>query len=180
MTPWLAIVGIGEDGIAGLAPVARALVETAEVLVGGMRHLTMIPDGSAERIVWERPPRVTIDAIAALRGRRVTVLASGDPMWYGVGVTLSRRFACEEMTIVPQPSTFSLVAARLGWPLADCATVTLHGRPLDTLRLHLAPSRHVLALSEDGGTPRAVAELLTVLGWGSSRLTVLVQCLTIR
>ena len=134
MRPWLAIVGIGEDGLAGLAPAARALVEATEVLVGGVRHLRMVTEGSAERIVWERPLRVTIDAIAALRGRRVTVLASGDPMWYGIGVTLSCRFAREEMTIIPHPSAFSLVAARLGWPLADCATITLHGRPLDLLR----------------------------------------------
>jgi precorrin-6Y C5,15-methyltransferase (decarboxylating) len=171
--PWLAVVGIGEDGLAGLAPVGRVLVETAEVLVGGVRHLGMIPDGSAERILWERPLRVTIDAIAALRGRRVTVLASGDPMWYGIGVPLTQRFAREEMTIVPQPGAFSLAAARLGWPLAECATITLHGRPLDTLRLHLAPSRRVLVLSEDGGTPREVAELLTGLGWGPSRIAVL-------
>jgi len=171
--PWLAVVGIGEDGIAGLTPAARALIETAEVLVGGARHLGMVPDRGAERILWERPLGLTIDAIAARRGGRVTVLASGDPMWYGVGVTLSRRFSREEMTIVPQRSAFSLTAARLGWSLADCAAITLHGRPLDTLRLHLAPHRHILILSEGGGTPRAVAELLTALGWGPSRLTVL-------
>ena len=143
------------------------------MLVGGARHLGMVPDHGAERIRWERPLAATIDAIEARRGARVAVLASGDPMWYGVGVTLSRRFPREEMTILPQPSAFSLAAARLGWPLADCATITLHGRPLDTLRLHLAPHRRILILSEDGGTPRAVAELLTGLGWGPSRLTVL-------
>jgi precorrin-6Y C5,15-methyltransferase (decarboxylating) len=170
--PWLAVVGIGEDGIAGLAPATRALIETAEVLVGGARHLDMVPDRGAERILWERPLGATIDAIAARRGGRVTVLASGDPMWYGVGVTLSRRFPREEMTIAPQPSAFSLAAARLGWPLADCAAITLHGRPLDTLRLHLAPRRRILVLSENGGTPRAVAGLLTELGWGPSRVTV--------
>jgi precorrin-6Y C5,15-methyltransferase (decarboxylating) len=171
--PWLAVVGIGEDGIAGLAPAARALIETAEVLVGGARHLGMVPDHGAERIRWERPLTVTIDAIAAQRGRRVTVLASGDPMWYGIGVTLSRRFPQEEMAIVPQPSAFSLAAARLGWPLADCAAITLHGRPLDTLRLYLAPNRRILILSEDGSTPRLAAGLLTGLGWGPSELTVL-------
>ena len=173
MRPWLAVVGIGEDGLAGLAPVGRALVGTAEVLVGSVRHLSMIPSVNVERIVWERPLRGTADRIAALRGHRVTVVASGDPMWYGIGVTLTRRFPREEMTIIPQPSAFSLAAARLGWPLSDCTTITLHGRPFDTLRLHLAPQRHILVLSEDGGTPRAVAELLTSLGWGPSRLTVL-------
>jgi precorrin-6B C5,15-methyltransferase / cobalt-precorrin-6B C5,C15-methyltransferase len=170
---WLAVVGIGEDGTAGLNPAARTLIETAEVLVGGARHLGMVPQGRAERIVWERPLRVTFDAIEAHRGRRVTVLASGDPMWYGIGVTLTRRFPREEMTIIPQPSAFSLAAARLGWPLADCATITLHGRPFDILRLHLAPRRRILILSEDGDTPRAVAKLLSGLGWGPSRLSVL-------
>jgi precorrin-6B C5,15-methyltransferase / cobalt-precorrin-6B C5,C15-methyltransferase len=173
MRRWLAVVGIGEDGITGLVPAARALVDTAEVLVGGARHLAMVPQGEAERIVWDRPLGRTIDVIEVRRGQRVTVLASGDPMWYGIGVTLTGRIPCEEITIVPQPSAFSLAAARLGWPVADCATLTLHGRPLDTLRLHLATKRRMLILSEDGGTPRAVAELLTRLGWGPSRLTVL-------
>ena len=139
MKPWLAVIGIGEDGIAGLTAAARALIENAEVLVGGARHLDMVPDRGAERILWERPLARKIDAIETCRGRRVAVLATGDPMWYGVGVTLSRRFPREEMTILPQRSAFSLAASRLGWPLADCATITLHGRPLDGLRLHLAP-----------------------------------------
>ena len=169
------MIGIGEDGLSGLTPAARALIETAEVLVGGARHLGMVPDSGAERIRWERPLAATIDAIETRRGAMVAVLATGDPMWYGIGVTLSRRFPREEMTILPQPSAFSLAASRLGWPLADCAAITLHGRPLDTVRLHLAPDRRILILSEDGATPRAVAELLTKLGWGSSQLTVLAR-----
>jgi len=170
--PWLAVVGIGEDGLAGLPPAGRALVDTAEVLVGGVRQLGMVPQGGAERLLWERPPDRTIETIAAHRGRNVTVLASGNPLWYGIGVRLVHRFSRHEMTIVPQPSAFSLAAARLGWPVADCAAVTLHGRPLDTLRLHLAPGRRILALSEDGDTPRAVSQLLTGLGWGPSPLAV--------
>jgi len=172
MSPWLAVVGIGESGLDGVSAVGRALIETAEVLVGGARHLAMVPASNADRMLWSRPLEGAIDAIAARRGRRVTVLASGDPLWHGVGVTLARRFAREEMTIVPQPSAFSLAAARLGWALAECMTISLHARPLHTLRLHLMPGRRVLALSEDGGTPAAVAALLTELGWGPSRLDV--------
>jgi precorrin-6B C5,15-methyltransferase / cobalt-precorrin-6B C5,C15-methyltransferase len=171
--PWLAVIGIGEDGLVGLVPTARALVETAEVLVGGERHHALVAGGGAERLVWERPLSRTIEAIAARRGRRVAVLASGDPMWFGIGVTLLRRFAVAETTVIPQPSAFSLVASRLGWPLAECRTLTLHGRPLDRLRLELAPKQRLLVLSEDGGTPWAVARFLTVLGWGASPMTVL-------
>ena len=173
MKQWLAVVGIGEDGLTGLAPVGRTLIETADVLVGGKRHLGLVAQGGAERLLWQRPLDDTIAAIAEHRGRKVTVLASGDPLWYGIGVILVRRFSRDEMTIVPQLSAFGLAAARLGWPVADCATITLHGRPLDTLRLHLAPGRRILALSADGDTPRAVAQLLTGCGWGPSRLVVL-------
>jgi precorrin-6B C5,15-methyltransferase / cobalt-precorrin-6B C5,C15-methyltransferase len=174
MRPWLAVLGIGDDGFAGLTPAARCLVETAEVLVGGARHLAMVPtDTVAERVRWARPIDRTIDDLSCWRGRRVVVLASGDPLWYGVGAMLARRFHREEMTILPQPSAFSLAAARLGWPFAECTPLSLHARPLDTVRLHLMPGRRLLALSEDGTTPAAVAALLTGLGWGPSRFFVL-------
>jgi precorrin-6Y C5,15-methyltransferase (decarboxylating) len=172
MKPWLAVIGIGEDGFAGVSAAARTLIETAETLVGGERHLAMVPTGNAERLLWQRPLTDTIGAIAARRGGRVAVLASGDPMWYGVGAVLARHFPRDEMTILPQPGAFSLVAARLGWAIADCAVLSLHARPLDALRLHLAPQRRLLLLSEDGTTPHAVARLMTELGWGPSVLTV--------
>jgi len=172
MNPWLSVIGIGDDGLAGLSPAARTLVETAQTLVGGARHLAMVPGGGAERLPWRQPLGDTIADIAARRGTRVAVLASGDPLWYGVGTVLLRHFRREEMTIVPQPSAFSLAAARLGWALAGCASLSLHGRPLDSLRLHLAPGRRCLLLSEDGSTPRRVAGLLAASGWGPSRMSV--------
>jgi len=175
MTRWLAVIGIGDDGLAGLGAAARTLIDTAEVLVGGTRHLALVPPGEAERLVWARPMAETVAAIAARCGRRVVVLASGDPMWYGVGAVLARHFPREEMTIVPLPGAFSLAAARLAWPLAECAALSLHARPLDALRLHLAPGRRLLLLSEDGATPAAVAYLLTGLGWGPSVMTVFIH-----
>lgn len=173
MTPWLAIIGIGDDGVAGLSPAARTLIDSAELLVGGARHLAMVPQGYADRHEWESPLSQTVERIAAWRGRRVVVLASGDPMCYGVGVTLARRFDRAEMTVLPQLGAFSLAAARLAWPLAECETLTVHGRPLDRLLLHLAPGRRLLVLSHDGSTPAAVAALLRAHGWGPSTMTVL-------
>jgi precorrin-6Y C5,15-methyltransferase (decarboxylating) len=171
VTRWLSVIGIGEDGLAGLSPAARVLVETAEIVVGGARHLAMLPEGQAERLEWRRPLAATLDDISARRERRVTVLASGDPLWFGVATLLVRHFPREEMTILPQPSAFSLAAARLGWPLAECLCLTLHGWPLDTLRLHLAPRQRLLLLSHDGKTPGRVARLLVGSGWGPSRLS---------
>jgi precorrin-6Y C5,15-methyltransferase (decarboxylating) len=173
MKPWLTIVGIGDDGLAGLAPAARTLIATAEIIVGGARHLAMVGESKAERLAWCQPFASSIAAITARRGRRVVVLASGDPMWHGAGATLARHFTREEMTIIPHPGAFSLAAARLGWPLAECVSLSLHGRPLETLRLHLAEGRRLLILAEDGTTPARVAGLLRDGGWGPSRLTVL-------
>jgi precorrin-6Y C5,15-methyltransferase (decarboxylating) len=172
MNPWLSVIGIGDDGLPGLSPASRTLVETAETLVGGARHLRMVPGGGAERLLWRQPLGDTIADIERRRGTRVAVLATGDPLWYGVGTLLLRHFRREEMTIVPQPSAFSLAAARLGWALAECTSLSLHGRPLDSLRLHLAPGRRCLVLSEDGTTPRRVAGLLAASGWGPSRISV--------
>lgn len=173
MNPWLAIVGIGDDGFAGLSAAAHALIASAELVVGGERHLALVPAGSEIRRVWDTPLADTLVRIAEWRGRRVVVLASGDPMCYGVGVTLARHFDRAEMTVLPQPGAFSLAAARLAWPLADCETVTLHGRRLEHLALHLAPGQRLLLLSEDGGTPARIAALLRDTGWGPSEITVL-------
>jgi precorrin-6B C5,15-methyltransferase / cobalt-precorrin-6B C5,C15-methyltransferase len=172
MKPWLSVIGIGDDGLAGLSPAARTLIETAQTLVGGTRHLAMVPGGGAERLLWRQPLADTVADIEARRGARVVVLASGDPLWYGVGTALLRHFRREEMTILPQPSAFSLAASRLGWAVAECAALSLHGRPLDSLRLHLAPGRRCLVLSEDRTTPRLVAGLLAATGWGPSRISV--------
>jgi precorrin-6Y C5,15-methyltransferase (decarboxylating) len=173
MKPWLAVIGVGADGLDGVSAVARTLIAGAETLVGGSRHLAMIANGSAERLTWASPLIDTIDAIAERRGRRVVVLATGDPMWFGIGATLAQRFARDEMTILPHLGAFSLAASRMGWPLADVETVTVHGRPLDLLALHLAPHARLLILSEDGQTPAKVAAFLRDGGWGPSEIAVL-------
>ncbi len=173
MKPWLAIVGLGEDGLAGLSPAARTLVEGAEVLVGGERHLAMVPPDGRERLTWTNPLMQLVEDIERRRGQRICVLATGDPMAYGIGVTLAKRVARDEITILPAPSAFSLAAARLGWSLSDSDLLTLHGRPLALLQPYLQPGAKLLLLSENGKTPGLVAELLCQRGYGDSRLTVL-------
>ncbi len=173
MTPWLSIVGLGEDGLGGLDPAARALVDQAEVLVGGKRHLAMVPEDSRERLTWTSPLHDLVEEIAGRRGQKICVLATGDPMAYGIGVTLARHVERAEMVVVPGPSAFSLAAARLGWSLAEVECLTLHGRPLDLLHAYLQPAAKLLLLSENRETPGQVAALLTARGYGESRLVVL-------
>jgi precorrin-6Y C5,15-methyltransferase (decarboxylating) len=169
---WLAVVGIGEDGIDGLSPAARRLVAQAAFVVGGKRHLALAGPLTAETLVWPSPIENALDAIEAHRGRRICVLASGDPFFFGVGAMLMRRFAADEMICVPAPSAFALAAARLGWNEQDCALLSLHGRPLEAIIPHLQPGARILALSWDDATPAKVAALLTARGMGRSRLTL--------
>jgi precorrin-6Y C5,15-methyltransferase (decarboxylating) len=172
-TPWLSIVGIGEDGLAGLTAPARALVDDAEVLIGGERHLAMLPDDDRERLAWPSPLSALLDEIESRRGTRVCILATGDPLWYGIGVSLLKRIPRSEIAILPGRSAFTLSAARIGWPLAEVDCLTLHGRPLSLLHPYIQPNARLLILSEDATTPAAVAALLTARGYGGSRMTVL-------
>ncbi|GAB4225150.1 MAG: bifunctional cobalt-precorrin-7 (C(5))-methyltransferase/cobalt-precorrin-6B (C(15))-methyltransferase [Kiloniellaceae bacterium] len=171
--PWLSIVGIGEDGLDGLTAPARALIDDAEVFVGGERHLAMLPDDDRERLAWPSPLSALLDEIESRRGTRVCVLATGDPLWYGVGVSLLKRIRRSEIAILPGRSAFTLSAARIGWPLAEVDCLTLHGRPLALLHPFIQPDAKLLILSEDATTPAAVAALLTERGYGASRITVL-------
>ncbi|MDR3516030.1 MAG: precorrin-6y C5,15-methyltransferase (decarboxylating) subunit CbiE [Azospirillaceae bacterium] len=171
--PWLAVVGIGEDGLDGLAPPARAQFDAAEILVGGTRHLAMVPDDGRPRLCWPSPLTALIETLAGWRGQRVCVLASGDPQWFGVGTTLSRHFSAAEMVIIPNVSSFSLACARLHWPIDPVECITLHGRRLDSVGRTLQPGARIVALSTDGTTPAALAALLVRHGYGASRLTVL-------
>jgi len=173
MSRWLTIIGLSEDGLDGLTPAARKLVEQAQTLVGGERHLAKIPNGAAERLRWASPLKLTIDEIVKRRERRVVVLATGDPLWFGIGVTLLRAVPAEETWIVPGVSAFALACARLGWPLAEVECLTLHGRSFAFLNGVVAPDAKLLLLSHDGATPLAVAKALAALGYGPSRLTVL-------
>ena len=171
---WLSIVGIGEDGIEGLTPTARGLISAAEIVFGGKRHLALasaLVRGAARP--WPTPFDRAVEEILAHRGRPVCVLASGDPYLYGVGSLLARHVAAAETAVVPAPSAFSLAAARLGWPLADVAQVSVHGRAIERIRPHLQPGAKVLALTSDSEGPAALARLLSESGFGESKLTVL-------
>lgn len=173
MNAWLSIVGIGEDGLDGLGAAARNVLAGAEVIVGGKRHLAMVPEGTAERLAWPSPFHARIDDIEKRRGRQVCVLASGDPSCNGVGTLLARHFSMEELRILPSPSAFSLSCARLGWSLTDTEMLSVHGRPVTVLHPYLQPGARLLILGENGNSPGEIAETLCGRGYEQSRIAVL-------
>ncbi|MFG1426393.1 precorrin-6y C5,15-methyltransferase (decarboxylating) subunit CbiE [Roseixanthobacter glucoisosaccharinicivorans] len=172
--PWLSIVGIGEDGLDGLSPAARARIEQARIVFGGARHLALAAEAiRGEAHPWPSPFAEGVAQVLAARGKTVCVLASGDPFLHGVGATLARAVPAREMHVIPAPSAFCLAAARLGWALADVAQVSLHGREIGRIRPFLHPGCRILVLTSDESGPPDLAALLAGLGFGASRLTVL-------
>lgn len=173
--PAVTVVGIGADGWAGLSPAGQAAIGAAEVVLGGPRQLALVAGHTpAEQREWPSPMLPALpELFAGLAGRRVCALASGDPMHYGLGTTLTKLLG--PVPVVAHPSSVSLACARLGWAVESTEVISAVGRPLAALRRVLAPGRRVLVLSAGAATPRKVAALLVGAGYGPSAITVLAQ-----
>ncbi|MGB7317702.1 MAG: precorrin-6y C5,15-methyltransferase (decarboxylating) subunit CbiE [Planktotalea sp.] len=171
--PWLHIVGIGEDGMDGLVPATRAVLEAAEVIIGGDRHHQLSGSLSATRVAWPSPFDALIDVLTSYRGKRVVVLATGDPLWFSVGARIGRSIDPAEIIYHPQLSAFQLAAARMGWSMPDVETLTVHGRPVQQMIAYIQPDIKLLILTTGAETPAQIATFLTERGFGQSKITVL-------
>ncbi|SLN56470.1 Precorrin-6Y C(5,15)-methyltransferase [decarboxylating] [Falsiruegeria litorea R37] len=167
------MIGLGEDGLDGLSPASRQVLDAAEVIMAPPRHLSLVPEGHQERIEWPVPYADGFAQLLDLRGRQVAVLASGDPFWFGAGSVIARNLAPGEWTARPGPSTFALAAASLAWPLEKTLTMGLHAAPLTRLRPHMAPGLRAIVLLRDGDAVLALADWLTAIGFGESKLNVM-------
>lgn len=166
------IVGVGEDGHAGLPDASRQALARAEVVMGPPRHLALVP-GGVERVEWPVPFADGIPRLLAMRGRRVVVLASGDPFWFGAGSVLARHLAPGEWRAVPGVSVLALACARLGWASEGVLAMGLHAAPLARLRPHLAPGLRAVVTLRDGAAVGELAAYLADEGFGDSVLHVM-------
>jgi precorrin-6Y C5,15-methyltransferase (decarboxylating) len=168
--PWVSLLGLNEDGLHGLSPAARQALDSAELVFGGPRHLALAEVGERGQ-PWPQP--FDLAPVLAQRGKRVAVLASGDPFWFGAGGSLAAKLPPQEWRCFAQASTFSLVAARLGWRLEATDCLGLHASPMEQLLPRLAPGRQLIALLRDGAAVEQLAQWLTREGWGASQLWVM-------
>ncbi len=173
MSKWLTIVGMGEDGYDGLAAAARLAISEAEVVVGSARLLAFLPQLAAQHHEWPQPFSAVVDLIKPLTGRRTVVLATGDPLNYGVARKLLEFIPFSEMRVIPHLSSFSLAAARLGWSLPDCDMLTLHGRDAANIEPFIQPGARLIVLTADATTIVEAARRLVARGFGKSAMTVL-------
>jgi precorrin-6Y C5,15-methyltransferase (decarboxylating) len=169
-SPWLTIIGIGEGGLSGLSEASRKALAEAQTIFGGERHLALADVGDRGR-PWPVP--FDVSEVLACRGHATTVLASGDPFWHGVGSILAEGLDSSEWIAHPAPSTFSLVASRLGWRLETVTCLGLHATPFERLVPHLAQGEKIICLVRDGRAAVDLAKWLTARGWGASPLWTL-------
>jgi precorrin-6B C5,15-methyltransferase / cobalt-precorrin-6B C5,C15-methyltransferase len=170
----VSVVGIGADGWEGLPPASRATVLAAEVLLGGSRHLALVPASVATRQPWPSPLLPALPALLErYDGRRVVVLASGDPLLSGIATRLVALLGPDRVDVQPSVSSVSLARARLGWSAESVDVVTLVGRDVAAVRRWFSPGRRLVVLSSDGSTPAQVAALLVEDGYPASTMTVL-------
>ncbi len=168
------VVGIGADGWDGLSPRAQRVVHAAEVVMGSCRQLDLLPDTNACRVPWPSPLLPALpELLDEHADAQVCVLASGDPMFHGIGSTLTRLVGPGRLRVLPHPSSASLACARLGWPLHEVEVLSAVGKPVAALHPSIHDGRRILVLSADETTPAAVASLLVSRGYGGSRVSVL-------
>jgi precorrin-6Y C5,15-methyltransferase (decarboxylating) len=176
-SPPVTVVGIGADGWTGLSRPALAVIRSADVIAGSARQLDLL-DGmdeiTAPRHPWPTPMLPALQPfLAAHRGRRVVVVASGDPMYYGVGTILVRLLGASSVVVLPSPSSISLACARLGWAVDDVDVISTVGRPIELLYPALQPGRRVLVLVSDDDAAARIAGIVSERGFAQSGLVLL-------
>lgn len=170
---WLTILGIGDNGLESLTVEARAHLDAAAVVIAPQRVLDQVGLVGKQCEPWIGPLQQTVDHIVARRGQPITILATGDPMYFGIGATLLKHIAVDEMRVIPSPSAFSLAASRMGWALQNCSCISLHGRATSQLHAFLQPNHRILSLTSNQQTVRDVGALMETAGFGASLVSVL-------
>jgi len=173
MTTWLTIIGMGEDGHAGLSTAAKRAVENAEVIIGSERLHALLPEQKAESHLWPQPFSAAYTQVKSFAGRNTVLLTTGDPLNFGVARKLFELLPRDEITVIPHLSAFSLAAAKLGWSIPDCDLLTIHGRPAANLESFIQPNAKLLVLTQDETSVAEVCRRLIARGFERSQITVL-------
>ena len=168
------VLGLGADGWGGLATLARATLDRADVIFGSRRQLDLLPPHlSAEQVCWPSPLAPALPGLLTAHPGRRVVLASGDPTWYGIATTIARLLPDLPLRIVPHPSSLSLACARLGWAQQEVEVISLVGRPVEILHPAITPGRRLLVLAGGVDSPAETARLLRNRGFAPTRLIAL-------
>ncbi|MBG1231347.1 precorrin-6y C5,15-methyltransferase (decarboxylating) subunit CbiE [Aestuariivirga litoralis] len=173
MTQWLSIIGMGEDGYEALSAAAQSSLQKAEIIIASERMFEMLPALKAERHLWPQPFSAVYEQVKAFAGRRTVLLATGDPMNFGVARKIFEIAPRDDIAVIPHLSAFSLAAARMGWSIPDCDCFTIHGRPAANLETFIQPDARLLVLTQDETSVAEACRRLIARGFEASRIAVL-------
>lgn len=166
----LPIIGMNEDGFDGLTPAARHALLGADAILGGDRHPDLPVPGA--RLPWPEDRRALMRMLRDRGTRRLAVVVHGDPLWYSLGAKITAALGADDVAIHPNLSTFQLIAARLGWSMADVETLSCHRKPAERILPFVQPRARLLIIATGAETPGRIARLLAARGWGESRLSL--------
>ncbi|MBH20472.1 MAG: hypothetical protein CML98_01705 [Rhodobiaceae bacterium] len=172
MSEKIKLIGIGDDGFEGLSKKVQSIILDAEIIIGGLRHLSMVPEVVAKKISWSKDLKQDIKKINGYKSKKICILASGDPLFYGIGRLLLEHYSISEVEVIPSPSSLSLCCARIGYNIKDIEVVSLHGREFDDIIKYIQPNNRIFVLSHDKSTPIRIIELLNKLRFEDSNLYI--------
>ena len=172
MSEKIKLIGIGDDGFEGLSKKVQSIILDAEIIIGGLRHLSMVPEVVAKKISWSKDLKQDIKKINEYKSKKICILASGDPLFYGIGRLLLEHYSISEVEVIPSPSSLSLCCARIGYNIKDIEVVSLHGREFDDIIKYIQPNNRIFVLSHDKSTPSRIIELLNTLRFEDSNLYI--------
>lgn len=161
---------MGEDSLDGLSDASKQAIEKADLVFGSVRHLELAEIGEKGE-AWPVP--FSVQEVLEKKGKKIVVLASGNPFWHGVGGTLAKYMTSDEWICIPAPSSFSLAAARLGWKLEETHCVALHAAPKEKIYPDLADREKFILLVRDKAHILEIAEYLVSEGFGDSEFYAL-------
>jgi len=166
------VIGVGQGGVASLPDDLRGRLADMDLIIAAPRFHPDLPEGP-EIQDWPKPFSNIYNLLEEEVKKSIAILATGDPLWFGVGATLVRRLGPDACELVPAVSGLQLAAARLGWAMAECRVVSIHGRPVGALAAALSPRAKLLVIAQDGTSPAQVARLLSAQGYGAADMHVL-------
>lgn len=170
----ICVVSLGCNEHSVLIPAANLALQQAEIIFGSAHHFNEIAHiaTTAEKLVFTSPFSALADQLKLNQNKSIAVLASGDALIYGIGSWLTRLVGNSQLIFYPNISSIQACFHHLGLPWQSAKIVSLHGRPLSTLRRYLKDQQLIATFTDPQSNPVAIAQELLAQGFAESQIWV--------
>lgn len=169
------IIGLGVSEPVVLIDQARNSLKQSDIVIGSQRQLEIVEPlletSAAERV--ELPKLSELKALVEFHGdKSIAILASGDPLFYGIGRWFGENFSADRLVFYPAVSSIQAACHKQGLSLQDVTVLSLHGRPLEKIRTQLKANTTLVILTDKNSQPQTLARECQAAGFAQSRLSV--------